>query len=184
MKLLNKGLLFIGRFEEILEGGAARGTVIELLLHTLLLSLNLLDHAEDVVAGDKGVSHSLYIRHLALEPVENRAERVLQHFTHKDKVLCQLILLATNYHARHRCHRLLWPVLQVSERPLLILAKTAEDLALVDHGIILCLHQRHYSFLDILEPYEHLLEELIELLELLISLDSRHSLTCLSDLLV
>ena len=92
-------LLLIGGLEEVLEGGPAQQTIVELLLDTGLLGLDFLDHLKDVVPRDKCVTHGLYIGHLAFDPVKNALEGVLKQFTCLGEVFHQLIGLAAKNHS-------------------------------------------------------------------------------------
>jgi len=70
------------------------------------------------------------------------------------------------------------------EAALLIFGQAHKDESLIVHSVCLAFHERHDALLNVFEPEQHLLEELIEQGELLIRSNARHCCARCLDLLV
>ena len=141
---------------------------------------------QDVVAADQCVPHRFDVRHLALGPVKDTSERVLQHIRGALEIFHELILvlLASEDHAIQRLDGHFGALGDVGEVPLLVLAERVDDLLLEAHRLRLASHQGHNLAFDVLVVEEHLLQEFIEGSKLGISLDPANVCRILHDVIV
>ena len=141
---------------------------------------------QDVVAADQRVPHRFDVRHLALGPVKDASEGVLQHIRGALEVFHELILvlLAAEDHAIQGLDGHFGPLGDIGEVPLLVLAERADYLLLEAHRLRLAGHEGHYLALDVLVVEKHLLQELVKGGQLGVGLDPANVRRILHDVIV
>ena len=179
-------MLLIRWLEESLKRRPSTIAIVKLFLNWSLLCLNLLDDLKDIVAANKGVSHCLDICNLALDPVENAREWILEQVRGPLEISHQLIviLLTTKNHAIEGLDShfgSLWDVCEVS---LFILAQRVDYLLLEAHLFSFAGHKGDNLCLDVLVVEEHSLKEFVKSGKLCICLDSTIACRILHDAIV
>lgn len=123
---------------------------------------------------------------MALGPVKDACEGVLQHIRGALEIFHELILvlLASQYHAIQGldCH--FGALGDIGEVPLLVLAERVYYLLLEAHRLRLAGHQGYYLALDVLIVEKHLLQEFVEGGELGVSLDPANVCRILHNVIV